>query len=99
LNNRKSNDADFSNVVYATEYISKITKYIISALEEANTSISMILVQIKDFSNDKSTLIRQHKSKFENIKFIFHITRLLQDYARIVGPNVDEGILIRIFLE
>lgn len=44
-------------------------------------------------SGEKSAFIVEHKSKFETIKHVFHITRLLQDYARIVGPNVDDGKL------
>lgn len=82
---------DITNIIYATESISEVSKYITSSLQDAKSSISNILDEVKEESSEKAKLIAEHKSKFESIKHIFHITRLLQDYARIVGPSVDEG--------
>ncbi|GAA5808334.1 hypothetical protein MFLAVUS_001724 [Mucor flavus] len=90
LVNRKQADVDLTNIVYATEYISKISKYINSSLQDAKSEISSILEEVK--VDEQSSFVDKHKSKFETIKHIFHITRLLQDYARIVGPSVDEVI-------
>ncbi|KAI9329591.1 Urb2/Npa2 family-domain-containing protein [Pilaira anomala] len=92
LSNRKQSEADLTNIVYAVEHISKISKFIDSSLQNAKSSISNILEEVKSVSGEKPAFIAEHKSKFETIKHIFHITRLLQDYARIVGPNVDDVI-------
>lgn len=74
--------------------MSKISHYVITSLEEAKASISSILEHVKQEScTEKASIIAQHKSEFESIKYVFHLTRLLQEYARIVGPQVDEGMI------
>lgn len=78
-------------MIYATDTISEVSKFITLSLQDAKSSISTILSEFKDEPSKKADVIAEHKSKFDSIKHIFHITRLLQDYARIVGPDVDEG--------
>ncbi|KAI7891608.1 Urb2/Npa2 family-domain-containing protein [Mucor mucedo] len=92
LINRKSNEVDLTDVIYATDTISEVSKFITLSLQDAKSSISTILSEFKDEPSKKADVIAEHKSKFDSIKHIFHITRLLQDYARIVGPDVDEVI-------
>lgn len=91
LGSRKAADVDLSNVVYAVDTISRVSKYIITSLTRAKSTIATISDQVK--SNPKQTpeIIQDKSTIFDNIKRIFHLTRLLQEYARIIGPTVDEG--------
>lgn len=82
-----------TNIIYATEYMAKISQHVVYCLEEAKSFVSKLLVSIKENVKKLPEIIVQNKLKFENIKLIFHLTRLSQEYARIVGPDVDEGKL------
>jgi hypothetical protein len=95
LKYRKFNSIDLTNVAYASDAMSKISEYIISSLEEAKVSISSMLIQVKESSDEKAKYVAQYKPKFESIRHVFYLTRLLQDYARIVGPDVDEGMILQ----
>lgn len=91
LGSRKAADIDLSNVVYAVDAVSKVSKYIITSLTRAKTTIATILDQVKSNPEQAPEIIQNKAVIFDNIKRIFHLTRLLQEYARIVGPTVDEG--------
>lgn len=91
LGSRKAADVDLSNVVYAVDTISRVSKYIITSLTRAKATIATILDQVKSNPKQTSEIIQDKSTIFDNIKRIFHLTRLLQEYARIVGPTVDEG--------
>ncbi|KAL7313294.1 hypothetical protein PS15m_007055 [Mucor circinelloides] len=92
LSSRKAADVDLSSVVYAVDTVSQVSKYIITSLTRAKSTITTILDQVKSKLEETPDIIQEKTAIFDNIKRIFHLTRLLQEYARIVGPAVDEAI-------
>lgn len=92
LSTRKAADVDLSHIVYAVDTVSQVSKYIITSLTRAKSTIATILDQVKGKPQETSSIIQEKTAIFDNMKRIFHLTRLLQEYARIVGPAVDEAI-------
>jgi len=92
LSTRKAADVDLSNTIYAVDTVSQVSKYIIASLTRAKSTIATILDQVKSKPKETSSIVQEKTTIFDNMKRIFHLTRLLQEYARIVGPTVDEAI-------
>ncbi|CAO3606615.1 unnamed protein product [Mucor hiemalis] len=92
LGSRKSMDSDSDNIVNAVEYISKISQHVILCLQDAKTFVSELLLTIKNDKEGVSATLLENNTKFQNIKIVFHLTRLLQEYAHIVGSEVDDAI-------
>lgn len=92
LSTRKAADVDLSNVIYAVETVSQVSKYIITSLTRAKGTITTILDQVKSKPDETRCIIQERAAIFANMKRIFHLTRLLQEYARMVGPTVDQAI-------
>jgi hypothetical protein len=85
LSGRKPSEADLSNIIYATDSMSLVSKYVIASLQNAKDSISDAISQTKADSSEMMS------KNFDHVKCIFHLSRLLQEYAHIVGPAVDKG--------
>lgn len=77
--------------IYAKSNVSKISKFVISALEEAKSTISTLSDQVGSSNDAPAELITSSEPTFKRIGRILHLTRLLQNYALTVGSNVDEG--------
>ncbi|KAI8636630.1 Urb2/Npa2 family-domain-containing protein [Parasitella parasitica] len=92
LSGRKTADVDLSNIVYAVDTVSRVSQYIITSLTRAKATIATISDQVKNNPEQTHHIIQEKATIFENFKRIFHLTRLLQEYARIVGPAVDQAI-------
>ncbi|KAI7907434.1 Urb2/Npa2 family-domain-containing protein [Cokeromyces recurvatus] len=89
LANRKSTiEINLNNIIHVTDTISKVSQFVISYLNDTKNTISIILEK----DNITNQVLQEYKHTFECMKRVFHLTRLLQEYARIVGPNVDEVI-------
>ncbi|RCI02663.1 hypothetical protein CU098_008721, partial [Rhizopus stolonifer] len=92
LANSKSSEVDLSNAVYAVNALSQISSYITCSLNKAKKIVSSILEQVTKANQSEAQIIADHEGTFEQIKLVFNLTRLVQEYARIVGPTVDEAI-------
>ncbi|CEP18278.1 hypothetical protein [Parasitella parasitica] len=92
LSGRKTSDFNLSSIVYAVDTVSIISKYIITSLTRAKTTIDTISEQVKSSPEQTFHIIQEERAIFDNIKRTFHLTRLLQEYARIVGPTIDQAI-------
>jgi hypothetical protein len=84
LSGRKPSEVELANIIYATDDMRLVSQYVISSLQNSKDSINDALSQKK---TDSSSIIKN----FENIKCTFLLSRLLQEYAHIVGPTIDEG--------
>lgn len=84
LSNRKSSTVELSNIIYATNEMRLVSQYVISSLQNAKDTI------IDAFSL-KKTDSRCTTKNFGDIKCTFLLSRLLQEYAHIVGPSIDKG--------
>lgn len=66
-----------------------ISKFVTSELETTKSTVSRLHDEIS--SSRDSELIKKNELTFKRIAHILHLTRLLQNYALTVGPEVDEG--------
>ncbi|KAI9477719.1 MAG: Urb2/Npa2 family-domain-containing protein [Benjaminiella poitrasii] len=91
LTNRKTAKTEVdidSNIAYAVNTISKISQFSISYVERIKSTITEMLRE----NNVANQIIQENQYTFDCMKKVFHLTRLLQEYARIVGPSIDDVI-------
>ncbi|KAI8331286.1 Urb2/Npa2 family-domain-containing protein [Blakeslea trispora] len=92
LAHRKVNEVDLSDIVYATDTMSQTSQYIIASLQAGKTIVDTVSKKISDNEDSRQKIFVDYQATFVTIKHIFHLTRLVQEYAHIVGPAVDEVI-------
>ncbi|KAI8370172.1 Urb2/Npa2 family-domain-containing protein [Choanephora cucurbitarum] len=92
LAHRKVSEADLSNIAYAADTMSHISQYIVASLQTGKTTVTTLSKKMSDNSDSRQQIFIDYQDAFVTIKHIFHLTRLVQEYAQIVGPAVDEVI-------
>jgi hypothetical protein len=71
--------------------VAVVSEHLDTMLQNTKTTISKLTKQIGNKKEDTDDILSGHIYEFNNIKQVLQLTRLIQTYAKMIGPDIDQG--------